>query len=108
MEASNETQTQAVAPAKAGVKETGEFLTGVLELGLAVVPVLKDGIQAVPDFMAVVNKYKNDPAFAAKIDEAFKGVQSIPAEVKDLDAAEVAQLIGIAIPYVPKYLEALK
>jgi len=101
-------QTTEPQAAKAGVKETGELITGVLEIGLVLVAVAKDGIQPIQDFGAVIAKYQSDEAFRAKIDEAFKGVASVPTEVKDLDAGEVAQLIGIAIPYVPKFLEAIK
>ncbi len=89
------------------IKETKEALEGLNEVSLALIPILKDGVQPLSDGLALYEKLK-DPAFLAKLQLAADGIQKVPAEMKDLDAVEVVALVTLQASYVPKLVEALK
>lgn len=93
---------------QAGIKETRELLEGVNELALAIIVASKDGVQPMEDFTAIFAKYQADEGFRAKIDAAVKGITTVPTEVADLGAAEIAELVTVQVSYVPKILEAIK
>jgi hypothetical protein len=91
----------------AGIKETQEAMEGILGLGLVMYKIFGDGVQF-EDFSKVMDVYKNDVEFMAKLEKAHQGYENIPAELADLDGAEVAVLASTLIGYLPQYIEALK
>ena len=96
------------AEQKHGIKETKEAIVGINELAIAVISVIKDGVQPVQDFSALFAKYQSDPALKAKIDGAIANIQAVPAELAELSLTETAELVGLQVTYVPKIVEALK
>lgn len=97
----------AEAQEKQGINETMEAIAGVNELALALIPLLKDGVQ-VADAVALFDKLKNDTAFKEKLEAAYRDINKVPAEVKDIDFKEGLDLVMLQASYVPKILEALK
>ena len=93
---------------KLGVKETTDVLKAANELAIFLIGILKDGFQVVGDFKAIFDELRNNEDFRNKLQDAYKGIQSVPAEIKDLDAAEGVQLAGVQIGYLPRILDALK
>ena len=92
---------------KESIKELSEGLVGVLEFALFMAERFKDGI-GLDDMSALWDKWKNDPDFKAKMKAAVDGSEKIPAEAKDLDLNEGMQLAMLMLPYVPKFIDAMK
>jgi len=90
-----------------GVKETKEAIIGVNELSLFLCQRLKDGVQ-VGDAVALWAKLTSDAEFMSKIQAAYDGAALIPAEMKNATFTQDAELIGIQLSYLPKFIEALK
>jgi 3-deoxy-D-arabino-heptulosonate 7-phosphate (DAHP) synthase len=88
---------------KRDIKEMKEMIVGVMEMGLMMAELFKDGVQA-SDFMEMFMRLKDDPRYL----EAFKGMKEVPAEAKDLDLQEGMELAMMMMMYVPKYVEAMK
>lgn len=78
----------------AGIEETKEAIKGIAELLVVIKELAKDGID-LSDAVALGSKVVNDKAFRDALVKAVQGAQHIPAEVKDLDAAEVGELLGV-------------
>ena len=77
-----------------GIQETKEAIKGIAELLVVVKDLAKDGID-LSDAVALGSKIVSDEAFRSALVNAVQGAQNIPAEVKDLDAAEVGELLGV-------------
>jgi hypothetical protein len=92
---------------KLSVKETKEVLVAGMEVGVFVCKRLSDGA-GVDDFLAVLDKLKNDAEFKAVLEKAWEGKEKIPAEAKDIDLAEAGELAITAVTYVPKFIDAFK
>lgn len=92
---------------KVGVKETQELALGAIALGFYVAKLMKDGFQ-VSDVASFIDKLKADPEFAAKLEAAYKGIEHVPGEVKDIDLAEGLQLAMVVVPAVVAELGNLK
>jgi hypothetical protein len=90
-----------------GVKETKDALVGVLAVAAVVAERVKDGVGA-DDVVVLVQKLMADEELKAKLAEAQKDAALIPAELKDLQAAEVVELIAAALPSVMAVIAALK
>jgi len=78
----------------AGIQETKEAIKGIAELLVVIKELAKDGID-LSDAVALGSKVVSDEAFRSALVKAVQGAQHIPAEVKDLDAAEVGELLGV-------------
>jgi len=78
----------------AGIQETKEAIQGIAELLVVIKELAKDGID-LSDAVALGSKVVSDEAFRGALVKAVQGAQHIPAEVKDLDAAEVGELLGV-------------
>jgi uncharacterized protein (DUF2336 family) len=76
----------------AGIKETKECAVAATTIAMEIVKMSKDGI-TFGDFLDLANKMMNDPAIKAKLDAALKDVQQVPAELQELNAAEVLELV---------------
>lgn len=90
-----------------GIKELRECLVGLQELSLCLVPLLKDGVQP-GDAVALWAKLQADPVLLAKLTDAVKGLQSVPAELKDMDLLEGMELVKLSVDFVPRLISALK
>ena len=77
-----------------GIEETKEAIKGIAELLVVVKDLAKDGID-LSDAVALGSKIVSDEAFRGALVKAVQGAQNIPAEIKDLDAAEVGELLGV-------------
>lgn len=86
-----------------GIKETKEALIGAVALAVVVIKLSKDGL-AMDDLSALVAKFVSDPEFRAKLEEGAKGIEKVPAEIKDISFAEGLELAAV----LPQLLEALK
>lgn len=85
------------------IKETKEAILGVVALGAFVALRAKDGLQ-LDDAVALVGKLTSDPEFMAKLKSAIDGIDKVPAEVKDLQFAEIIELAAL----LPEILSAFK
>ena len=95
------------ADSKVGVKELSEGLEGANALSLYMVGALKDGLQ-VADLTGLLDKWKNDEEFKAKLTAAAEGASKIPDEIKDIDVGEGIELAALQVKYVDDYIEAVK
>lgn len=75
-----------------GIKETKDVLIAVLAMGLVTVKHLRDGLQAGKDFFAIFNETIMNEEFRQKAMDAYNGIGNVPAEVNDIDLAEVGEL----------------
>ena len=78
----------------AGIEETKEAIKGIAELLVVVKDLAKDGID-LSDAVALGSKIVSDEAFRGALVKAVQGAQNIPTEIKDLDASEVGELLGV-------------
>lgn len=97
-----------MAEEKLGVKETQEMLVGVLALAEVLGPVLKDGFQAGQDLPAILAALASNEDLKAKMAAAVEAADKVPAEVGDLDVAEIFQLVTVSLPQLLKVLDAWK
>jgi len=76
-----------------GVVETKQLIVALVKLGKLAAKQLGDGVD-LQDGVAVI-KALSDNEFRQCILEGFSGLQSVPEELKDIDAAEAVALIGV-------------
>lgn len=89
-----------------GVKETKEVLVAVLKVAPLLVKQFKDGVQ-VQDVAELYMKIMSDAAMKEAILKAYEDYKLVSDEVKDLDAAEVIELLMAALPELKLLLEEL-
>lgn len=89
------------------IQETVEALNAVFAITNFIVERAKDGVQ-LADAGALVEKLLIDEEFKKLIANGFAGLSKIPAEMKDLDEGEIAQLAGVGIASVFGVIKALK
>lgn len=89
-----------------GNKELKEALVGFLALACAIAKVSKDGVQVAD--AAVLFAKLQEPAVLEKLKAAYADIEKVPSETKDLEVAEVIDLVGAVIPELLKLVEALK
>lgn len=75
------------------VKESKELLVALVKLGKLAAKQLGDGVD-LSDAVAIA-KVLADEEFRKAIVEGFAGIQSVPAELKDIDAVEAVALVGV-------------
>jgi hypothetical protein len=97
--------TVVVAPK--GVKEIKELVKGIFELSKISAVELMDGFQA-QDLINGYVKVSADPVKKAALEEALKGIQEVPNEVKDLSFAEGLEIAIFVMQEMPALLEAFK
>lgn len=85
-------------------KELKEALKGLFTLMALVVTELKDGAQ-LQDAMMILAKIKSSPEIQAKLLEAYKGINAVPAELKTIDVVDV---FAILQDVAPDFLNLLK
>ena len=79
-----------------GIKEIKELHNAVKLLAVSAKQILSDGKINISDLPVLLDLIKNVNVLV----EGIKGVDKIPAEAKDLDAAEMAELAGLVIDLV--------
>jgi hypothetical protein len=89
------------------VKESKEVLEAALKVAIVIIKQAKDGLQA-KDVVAVVAEILASEDLKAAISEAVEGIQKVPAEMSDLQAQEIVELVVLLAMKVPEVLEALK
>lgn len=75
------------------VKESKELLVALVKLGKLAAKQLGDGVD-LSDAVAIA-KVLADEEFRKAIVEGFAGIQSVPTELKDIDAVEAVALVGV-------------
>lgn len=90
-----------------GVKETKEALVAALKIAPILVKQFQDGAQ-LSDVSELYAKIWADEGMKVAVMAAYEGYDQIPEEVKDLDAAEVVELLSSALPEVLALVKALK
>ena len=88
-----------------GIENTKEAIVAVNVLSIFIIKRLKDGI-GFDDALALFSKITSDDEFMKVLKEAFDGVSTVPAELKDLQSEEVVELLTIFIGMIPDYLSA--
>lgn len=83
-----------------GVKETMEILEAVKSLAVDTIKASKDGLD-IADLSVLVENI-------GKIKNAVEGAGEVSGELKDLDQAEIGQLISASVAMVFSILDALK
>lgn len=91
-----------------GIQETKEALEAVGALGAVLAVHLKDGFQAGKDVPAIAADLFLKPDVREAMQRAGDGIQNVPAEMKDIDAAEAMELAQVGISTVKEILTALK
>jgi len=90
---------------KVGIKETQELLEVVGKLAVKIVELSGDGFQFKDAYDLAVFILR-DPGFKDLVWEAVKGVNKIPAEIKDLDVEEAGVLITVTVQGILQALQA--
>jgi len=82
------------------VKESKELLIALVKLGKLAAKQLGDGVD-LSDAVAIA-KALADEEFRKALIDGFSGLSSVPAELKDIDAAEAVALIGALYAEIQK------
>jgi len=82
------------------VKESKELLVALVKLGKLAAKQLGDGVD-LSDAVAIA-KALADEDFRKALVDGFSGLQSVPAELKDIDAAEAIALMGVLYAEIQK------
>lgn len=90
-----------------GVKETKEVLVAVLKVAPILVKQFKDGAQ-IEDVAALYAKFMSDADLKAAVMAAYDNYKMVGDEVKDLETAEIIELIMAALPEIQKLLQEMK
>lgn len=85
------------------VKETKEAILAVVAVGKFVVEKAKDGLD-LNDLGALITKFVEDEEFKGVLMAGVDGIDKVPAELSDLEFAEVIELAEI----LPEILAIIK
>lgn len=85
----------------AGIKETQEALEAVISLSKVIVKLGADGYD-LGDVVALGSLIVSDEKFRGQLIEGVQGVSKLAEELKDLEGAEVVQLLGAAYAELKK------
>jgi len=75
------------------VTQTKQALVALVILGKAIAVAAKDGLD-LGDAVALGSKRVSDSAFRDALVEGVKGIDQVPAELKDIAASEALELLG--------------
>jgi hypothetical protein len=75
------------------VTQTKQALVALVILGKAIAVAAKDGLD-LSDAVALGSKLVSDSAFRDALVEGVKGIDQVPAELKDIAASEALELLG--------------
>lgn len=88
-------------------KELREALKGLLALMALLAADLKDGAQ-LADAASIMDKIKSNPELQAKLVEAYKGINEVPQELKEIKALDILAIIQDVSTEFMTLLHALK
>lgn len=89
---------------KQDIKELMELLKAIEVIAVGAAKVAKDKKILPDDLLVLIDLMKQVDTFK----DAFSGLKELPAEVKDLDETEIAQLIMAVFGIVKSVKDALK
>jgi hypothetical protein len=75
------------------VAQTKQALVALVVLGKAIAAAAKDGLD-LSDAVALGSKLVSDEKFREALVEGVKGIDQVPAELKDIAASEALELLG--------------
>jgi hypothetical protein len=75
------------------VAQTKQALVALVVLGKAIAAAAKDGLD-LSDAVALGSKLVSDEKFREVLVEGVKGIDQVPAELKDIAASEALELLG--------------
>jgi hypothetical protein len=75
------------------VAQTKQALVALVVLGKAIAAAAKDGLD-LSDAVALGSKLVSDEKFREILVEGVKGIDQVPAELKDIAASEALELLG--------------
>jgi len=87
-----------------GIKETLELMDSLEIIAVAGAKIAKDGKLSPSDLTIVYDLLLK----SSKIAEGFKGINKLPAEIKDLDAEEIESIISKTFVIINSVKEVLK
>lgn len=90
-----------------GTKEIREAIEGGLNLTIAILEELADGVQ-LSDAIAIFSKLQNNASLRQSLVDAADNISKVPAEIQDLDMQESIALTMVLLPYIPKLLAAIQ
>lgn len=98
-------QVEAVAPV--GDENLKEVLAAAQDLVLAIIPLVKDGVQ-LSDAVSLGARIAADPVLKAELEKFPAAIGKVGAEIKDLSFAEGIDLAKMEFEYLPKFIAAIK
>jgi len=75
------------------VAQTKQALVALVLLGKTIAELAKDGLD-LSDAVALGSKLVSDEKFREALVEGVKGIDQVPAELKDIAASEALELLG--------------
>ena len=84
-----------------GIENSKEALLALVLLGKEISLAAKDGFD-LQDLGSFISKLVLDEKFRGLLEDGVKGLDAIPEELKDLDAAEAISLIGLVVDAIRK------
>ena len=96
-----------VTEEKLPITDLKEAVIAGFELSIVVASLVKDGID-IEDFAALYAKIVGDEDFKAKLAAAADNYKNIIPQARDIDLVEGIELAQVALPYIPKLVDAFK
>lgn len=91
----------------ANIQLSKAVLQGVNDLTLILIKSMKDGIQ-VTDLPVILTEMLSDEVIKTTMGILFSRMKEFNEEIKDLDMAEITELIVMEAMFVPTLIAALK
>lgn len=89
------------------IEQTKELIVAIIGIIAVAIKYFRDGIQ-VSDFANIATELLTDKDFREKILRAFDGLSEIPQELRDLDIAEIIELLVASVKESGKIIVARK
>lgn len=90
-----------------GVKETKELLIAMLAIAGLLAVEFKDGVQ-VADFNSIMLKVATNTELKTKIEAAYKDMELVKSETKEINFVEALELLKDAGPELLNLIQAIK
>lgn len=88
------------------IKETKEVMVAFLKIAALLAVNFKDGVQA-GDMVTIFQKIASDDVLKEALQNAYADIEKVPSEVKDLQVAEVIELLACALPELKDLIKAI-
>lgn len=90
-----------------GVKETKEVAVGLIVIATMLATHFKDGVQ-VADAAAIFAQLQTDSELKAKLEAAYKDIELVKVETKEVSAAELIEVLMAVLPELSQLIKAIK